>query len=91
MASVKTAMWAQGAISGCGAAGSDSKNMVRGGSLKPHGFNWVLTLFLSLQLMASPSLSVTLFVFNKKGNNGDCIKDVHRWFDAHCATMATVL
>lgn len=29
LASVKTAMRAQGAISGCGAAGSDSKNMVR--------------------------------------------------------------
>lgn len=29
LASVKTAMWAQGAISGCGAAGSDSKNMAR--------------------------------------------------------------
>lgn len=70
MAGVKTAMWAQGAISGCGAAGSDSKNMARRRQFKTTwfqpGFHTVLG---NLQLMASRSLSVNLFVFNKKDNS----------------------
>lgn len=91
MASVKTAMWTQGAISGCGAAGSDSKNMARRRQFKTTwlqlGFHTVLG---NLQLMASHSLNVTLFVFNKKGNSNDCIKDVQLGCNAQHRNMATV-
>lgn len=40
--------------------------------------------------MASRSLNVNLFVFNKKGNSDDGIKDVQRRFNAQHSNMATV-
>ncbi|KAI3359791.1 hypothetical protein L3Q82_014167, partial [Scortum barcoo] len=43
-----------------------------------------------LWLMASRSLNVTLFVFNKKDNTGERIKDVQPWFNAQHSSMATV-
>lgn len=77
MASVETAVWAQGAISGCGAAGSDSKNMARRRQFKTTWFQLGFhTVLGNLQLMASCSLNVTLFVLNKEDNCDDRIKDV---------------
>ena len=91
MASVKTALWDQGAISGCGAAGSDSKNMARRRQFKTTWFQLGFhTVLGNLQLMASRSLNVTLFVFNKKDNSDERIKDVQLWFKAQHSSAATV-
>lgn len=91
MASVKTAMWAQGAISGCGAAGSDSKNMARRRQFKTTWFQLGFhTVLCNLQLMASHSLNVTLFAFNKN-NSDDQIQDAQPGFNAQHSSMATVL
>lgn len=91
MASVKTAMWAQGAISGCGAAGSDSKNMARRRQFKTTWFQLGFhTVLGNLQLMASRSLNVTLFALNKKDNSDEPIKDVQPWLNAQHSITATV-
>lgn len=72
MASVKTAMWAQGAISGCGAAGSDSKNMARRRQFKTTWFQLGFhTILGNSQLMDLCSVNVTLFVIDKKDNSDD--------------------
>lgn len=90
MASVKTAMWAQGAISGCGAAGSDSKNMARRRQFKTTWFQLGFhTVLGNLQLIASRSLTVTVCIVQGH-NKDDQIKDVQPWFNTQHSSVATV-
>lgn len=59
------------------------KTWREGGSLKTTWFQLGFhTVLGNLQLMASRSLNVNLFVFNKKDNSDDGIKDVQRRFNA---------
>ena len=78
MASVKTALWAQGAISGCGAAGSDSKNMVRRRQFKTTWFQLGFHTVVEFTSNGFTRLSATLFVFSEEDSSKDRIKDVQQ-------------
>lgn len=91
MASVKTSMWAQGAISGCEAAGSDSRNMARRRQFKTTWFQLGFhTVLGNLQQTLLRSLDVTLFVFDKKDNSDHRMKYVQPRFNAQYSSTATV-
>lgn len=64
------------------------KTWREGGSLKNTWFQLDFhTVLGNLQLMASRSLNVTLFVFNEKDNNDE---DVQPWFNSRHSSVATV-